>query len=159
MKKLLLCLMLLFLGLSGVQAQHWRGGWHRGLGGGRHWGGGGWYRHGWYGNRGWYGGGWNGGYWRGGSVIIGVSPAYYPGYYGYGYPGYYGGYPSYYGGYGYGGGCGYGYGYLKKNAPGGICTLTTRILATPRRSRPFYSSGIRLENLLRMCARFSVALP
>ena len=103
MKKLLLCLILLFLGLSGVQAQHW----HRGWGGGRHWGHGhGWHgNRGWYGwNRGWYGGGWNGGYWRGGSVIIG--PAYYPGYYGY-YPSYYG-----YGGGGYYPSCGYGsYGY------------------------------------------------
>ena len=93
--------MLLFLGLSGVQAQH------RGWGGGRHWGHGhGWHgNRGWYGwNRGWYGGGWNGGYWRGGSVIIG--PAYYPGYYGY-YPSYYG-----YGGGGYYPSCGYGsYGY------------------------------------------------
>jgi hypothetical protein len=87
MKKLLLCLLLFFFGLSGVQAkEHWKhGGWG--------------HRHFWYGNRGWYGGGYGGGYWRGG-VWIAVQPysyPYYPGYYGYPYPyyGYGGGYYGY----------------------------------------------------------------
>jgi hypothetical protein len=100
MKKLLLILMLLFLGLSGVQAQHWGrggswgGGHHHWRGDGHSWGhrgswNRGWNRRVWVGNRGYWGGWGYGGY--------------YPGYYGYGYyPGYYGG------GYGYGG-CGYGY--------------------------------------------------
>jgi len=87
MKKLLLCLLLFFFGLSGVQAkEHWKhGGWG--------------HRHFWYGNRGWYGGGHGGGYWHGG-VWIAVQPysyPYYPGYYGYPYPyyGYGGGYYGY----------------------------------------------------------------
>jgi hypothetical protein len=80
MEKVLLCLLFLFFGLSGVEAkEHWKhGGW------GHH--------HYWYGHRGWYGGGYGRGYWRGG-VWISVQPypyyPYYPGYYGYGYyPGY-----------------------------------------------------------------------
>ena len=84
MKKLLLCLLLFFFGLSGVQAkEHWKHG---------SWG----HRHFWYGNRGWYGGGYGRGYWRGG-VWIAVQPYYYPGYYGYPYPyyGYGGGYYGY----------------------------------------------------------------
>ena len=89
MKISLLCLALLFFGLTGAQAHgHWRGG-------------GGWrggYRRNWYGGRGWYGGGYRG-YWRGG-IWISFPPVYYP----YPYPAY--GYPGYYGGYGYGG---YGY--------------------------------------------------
>ena len=104
MKKLLLCLLLFFFGLSGVQAkEHWKhGGWG--------------HRHFWYGNRGWYGGGHGGGYWHEGVWIAGqpYSYPYYPGYYGYPYPyyGYGGSSPGYYGYpypyYGYGGGY-YGY--------------------------------------------------
>ena len=75
MKKVLLCLLFLFFGLSGVEAkEHWK---HGGWGHHRYW------------YRGWCGGGYGRGYWRGG-VWISVQPyPYYPGYYGYGYyPGY-----------------------------------------------------------------------
>ena len=89
MKKLSLCLLLLFFGLTGLKADdddgdgghyYWHGHGH-GYGHYKH------HRH-WYGGR---------GYWRGG-VWISVQPSYYPGYYGYPYYGYGQGY---YPGYGY----------------------------------------------------------